>query len=79
MSLCDRRLAILALPALLLGCEASSPSSSSSGGSMNERQESAMKDPFGYGPKANDPKNPVGEPKKRDESLKGEWDRFWNP
>lgn len=68
------QLAIL-VPALLIGCE----SSSSSGSSMKDRQDSAMKDPFGYGPVESRGKTQVEEPKKRDDSLKGEWDRFWNP
>ena len=65
--------------ALLAGCEASPPSDSSSGGDMTSRQDAAMKDPFSYGPAEHSGKKPVEEPKKRDDSLKGHWDRFWNP
>jgi len=45
---------------------------------MSERQDQAMKDPFSYGPAEHDGKG-AKEVKKRDESLKGDWERFWNP
>lgn len=65
---------------MLVGCETSSSSTSSSSGSdFSTRQDAAMKDPFSYGPAEHSGKNVQQEPKKRDETLKGEWDRFWNP
>jgi len=52
------------------GCSDAPPSDQS----MKSRQDAALSDPFGYGPKL-----PTTEPQKRDNSLKGDWDRFWNP
>lgn len=60
--------------ALFAGCE-----SDSSGDTMTARQNAAMKDPFSYGPAEHSGKNVPQEPRKRDDSLKGEWERFWNP
>jgi hypothetical protein len=68
--------AVFAIAAM--GCE-SQPSEPS----MEQRQADALKDPFSYGPdvpSAGGRKTaPVAEPQKRDDSFKGEWNRFWNP
>ncbi len=51
-------------------------------GSVSERQDSAMKDPFTYGPANHDPKKaPTGVSDKHpgDATAKEEWNRFWNP
>lgn len=52
--------------------------------SMEQRQDAAMKDPFSYGPEvpAAGSKRavpPVAEPAGRDDGIKSEWQRFWNP
>ncbi|MGC4030734.1 MAG: hypothetical protein QM754_03145 [Tepidisphaeraceae bacterium] len=53
---------------------------------MQQRQDAALKDPFSYGPSMGAsgsaaPNRPGQEPasKGHDDSLKGEWGRFWNP
>ncbi len=71
------RLAAVIAAVAVIGCE-----SSESGGSMQSRQDSALKDPFSYGPDAHDPKKaPQGLDSKHpgDGTAKSEWDRFWNP
>ena len=83
------RQSMRSLAALLLaaaaGCQAESPAQQTS---MQDRQDQALKDPFGYGPSsttAGAPARPgqtptdAGSLKKRDDSLKGEWNEFWNP
>ena len=52
--------------------------------SMEQRQDAAMKDPFSYGPEvpaagSKRPVPPVAEPAGKDDSVKSEWQRFWNP
>ena len=67
----------VAITALLaFGCQSNGPTTQPA--SMSERQDQAMKDPFSYGPAEHDGKG-AKEVKKRDESLKGDWERFWNP
>ena len=66
------------LIALIVGCE-----SASSEPSIEDRQNAALKDPFGYGPampaQGGKRATPMPEPEQRDDSLKGDWKRFWNP
>ena len=59
--------------------------------SMQQRQNQALKDPFGYGPSSTNAGAPArpgqsgqtptdaGSLQKRDDSLKGDWNEFWNP
>lgn len=51
---------------------------------MEQRQNAALNDPFSYGnpaPPPGLPARPTPQPAipPKDDSLKGEWDRFWNP
>jgi len=66
--------------ALVIGCESTATTQPSA--TVQSRQDSALKDPFSYGPDAHDPKkSPQGlDPKHPgDGTAKSEWDRFWNP
>ena len=63
---------LLAAGVLIGAAGCSDPKSDS--GSMTNRQDDALQDPFNYGPKL-----PTTQPQKHDDSLKGQWDRFWNP
>jgi len=65
-----------ALAALIAGCGASPATTQPA--SVSDRQNAALKDPFSYGPKDKDVKT-SSENKTRDDTLKGEWERFWNP
>ena len=51
------------------------------GQSMSQRQDAALKDPFGYNPDIPNSKTNIAtsQPNKYDDSLKGDWGRFWNP
>ncbi len=64
---------------LVCGCESTAGKES---GSVQDRQDSAVKDPFSYGPTSHDPKKAPAGPSKEhpgDGTAKTEWDRFWNP
>lgn len=79
MSIRCRWLCVCLPCAGLLGCE--SPAGTE-GGSVRDRQDSALKDPFSYGPAQHDPKKapqPGNSPHPGDGTAKSEWDRFWNP
>ena len=53
--------------------------------SMRQRQDAALKDPFSYSPNPSPGQSvqhgttPEPAMKPKDDSLKGEWNRFWNP
>ncbi|MDB5325170.1 MAG: hypothetical protein JWM57_739 [Phycisphaerales bacterium] len=64
----------------LAGCA----DSASSEPSMEQRQAEAMKDPFSYGPEVPTAGSrrsapPVAEPPPKEDNIKSEWQRFWNP
>jgi hypothetical protein len=61
------------------GCESTGGTED---GPVQERQDSALKDPFGYGPSSHDPKkapHDLSSEHPGDGTAKSEWDRFWNP
>lgn len=61
------------------GCESTGGTED---GSVTDRQDSAIKDPWSYGPSNHDPKKaPSGVSDKHpgDATAKEEWNRFWNP
>lgn len=63
----------------LLGCESTA---GLEGGSVRDRQDSALKDPFSYGPATHNPKKapqPDRSEHPGDGTVQSEWDRFWNP
>ena len=73
-----RLMAVLALA--LAGCAESHDTSPT----IEQRQAAAVKDPFSYGPDvptagARRTAPPVAEPPPKDDSLKSDWNRFWNP
>ena len=72
-----RPLVACAFAGALAGC---AESDSHDQGNISQRQDTAVKDPFSYGPSEGKSTTPA-EPqlKKRDDTLKGEWDRTWNP
>jgi len=66
---------------VVAGCIAGCTSEDHNSDAMRQRQDAAMKDPYSYGPsegKSATPDDPTRS-SKRDDSLKGEMDRFWNP
>jgi hypothetical protein len=74
------RIVICLLPVVaVVGCEAQG---GTEGGSVQGRQDSALKDLFGYGPSSHDPKkapHDLSSEHPGDGTAKSEWDRFWNP
>ena len=65
--------------AWIAGCESTGGKED---GSIQGRQDSALKDPFSYGPADHDPKKApqgLGSEHPGDGTAKSEWDRFWNP
>ena len=74
------RLLIALSLAVLAGC--GSDVGKIDGQTMSERQDAALKDPFGYNPdvpntaKASAATSPSN---KYDDSFGAEWKRFWNP
>lgn len=65
--------------AAVIGCESTAGTEE---GSMRGRQDSAIKDPFGYGPTSHDPKkapHELSSDHPGDGTARSEWDRFWNP
>lgn len=46
-------------------------------GSVRNRQNDALKDPFSYGP--SNQKTPAEPGPFKEGTTKSEWDRFWNP
>jgi hypothetical protein len=66
----------LLLIVVLSGCTGDATSD----GSVRDRQDGALKDPFGYGPADHSTKTPPKEPGPFEKgSVKSDWDRFWNP
>lgn len=64
---------------MIVGCESTGGREE---GSVQGRQDSALKDPFSYGPSSHDPKKApqdLGSEHPGDGTAKSEWDRFWNP
>jgi hypothetical protein len=61
------------------GCQSAEPTTRPA--NISDRQDQAIKDPFSYGPAEHNAKGvkELNETKKRDDSLKGDWERFWNP
>lgn len=73
--------AILFAAALTGGCSDDPKADAHGEGSLTQRQDDAMKDPFSYGPNEGKTQAPTDSNgvTKRDDSLKGQMDRFWNP
>ena len=72
---------LVTLSGLAAGCSSDSTADAHGEGSVTQRQDAAMKDPFSYGPTEGKPSSTPADPgtTKRDDSLKGQMDRFWNP
>ncbi len=64
---------------IMIGCAPETPKSEAPG--YTDKQKKALNDPFGYSPTGHDPKKAEDAAKKsdRNDTLKGDWDRLWNP
>jgi len=67
--------------AVVVCCVAGCSSDDHDSDAMRQRQDAAMKDPYSYGPDQgkSSTAGDAGHLSKRDDSLKGQMDRFWNP